>query len=126
MASSAPIVRDRSGRLRLNTHQSSKPALMRFLSHVRVSATGCWEWQGTKNHKGYGFFARGRGQGKAVAHRWAYEQYRGEIPAGFYVCHHCDNPSCVNPAHLFAGTGSDNMRDCVRKGRHRSPFVEQS
>jgi hypothetical protein len=77
--------------------------------------TGCWEWTKSRGEKGYGQiwvvdkFIR--------VSRAAYEEYVGPIPEGMLVCHHCDNPPCFNPDHLFVGTQSDNIKDCVAKGR---------
>ena len=74
----------------------------------------CWEWNGAMS-SGYGSFHY---NGKTEsAHRVSYRINIGEIPDGLFVCHHCDNPKCVNPNHFFLGTNGDNMRDAIKKGR---------
>jgi hypothetical protein len=90
------------------------PVEMRFWAKVDMLGD-CWTWTGAKHHFGYGKLGV-NGRTKS-AHRTAYDYVYG-IPDGFKVLHHCDNPPCVNPAHLFAGTLSDNTRDMVRKGRN--------
>lgn len=84
---------------------------------------GCWEWLGGKTRGGYGSFASP--EATCRAHRIAYELRKGPIPLGMYVCHRCDNPGCVNPAHLFVGTASDNTRDSMKKGRFHIPVSER-
>jgi hypothetical protein len=77
----------------------------------------CWLWTGNKNDWGYGHFWY---EGKMVkAHRWAYEQENGPVPSGKVLMHSCDVPNCVNPAHISAGTLSDNSQDSLKKGRNK-------
>jgi hypothetical protein len=82
--------------------------------------SGCWLWTGCVSPAGYGQLKLG-GAGAPVlyAHRTSYQMHKGEIPKGHFVCHKCDVRSCVNPDHLFVGTHSQNMRDCVDKNRHQ-------
>lgn len=77
----------------------------------------CWPWNGCKLGMGYGRF---RSEGKFIcAHRFSYIIHFGPLPDGKpCVLHHCDNPPCCNPKHLFAGTKQENTDDCIRKGRH--------
>jgi hypothetical protein len=87
-----------------------------WLKVKKTSEDGCWNWTGYKNAEGYGAV---QWNGKLDrAHRISYRLFHGPIPPGILVCHHCDNPPCVNPKHLFLGTNQDNTDDKVEKHRH--------
>ena len=77
--------------------------------------TGCRNWLLAKNRKGYGVFKIDKRPMNAS--RAAYVAFVGPVPAGMCVCHRCDNPACVNPAHLWIGSYKDNWADCRSKGR---------
>lgn len=78
----------------------------------------CWPFVGEINNHGYGVFSPFADHvGRCLAHRKAWEVTNGPIPNELDCCHHCDNPPCCNPSHLFVGTHADNMADRVRKGR---------
>lgn len=98
---------------------SGKPInpVKRFFDKVRQTEY-CWEWLGAKTPSGYGKI---RVNNKCTyAHRYSYFFYYGKFDESLLVCHSCDNPSCVNPGHLFIGTYLDNAMDMSKKGRgHR-------
>ena len=95
------------------------------LKYERSTPDRCWNWTGAKTSAGYGvvgIICQHRYQVVRPAHRVAYALANGEAPAGLVVMHACDNPLCVNPAHLSIGTHADNAQDCIRKGRrNRKP-----
>lgn len=88
-----------------------------FWYYVDFSAKwGCWEWMGRKNGK-YEYGLVITKEETAMAHRVAWELTHGRIPDGMLILHHCDNPPCINPGHLYLGTHLDNARDKVNRGR---------
>jgi HNH endonuclease len=87
----------------------------KFYKNVRKNENGCWDWIGNTSA-----YNRGRmtiGGRKMYAYHISYELHIGPIPTGMQINHTCDNPNCVNPEHLYAGTQSDNTRDAIRRGR---------
>lgn len=106
----------------LRGHQLKSPLspTSQFWDNVDKSGgdDACWLWTKRKDRDGYGALMLGKKH--MIAHRMAYQLVYGDIPAGLEVCHNCpggDNPSCVNPAHLWLGTHKENMVDKERKGR---------
>lgn len=98
-----------------------KPVQRAFWAKVDIGEPdACWLWRGCILPKGYGK------SGTQLAHRISYALHNGPIPDGLFVLHKCDNPSCVNPRHLFVGTQQENMADCVSKGRGKHPIADKN
>jgi hypothetical protein len=92
----------------------------RIRAGIVIDDHGCWLWQGDcKTNNGYGRIEikRRNPRIRILAHRASYAAFIGPIPDGLNVLHECDVPSCCNPDHLFLGTLSDNVKDCIAKGR---------
>lgn len=95
----------------------SAPLAERLMSGIEYDTNGgCWLWAASREES-----CRGRltvyGRGQVLAARASFETFKGPIPDGLFVCHHCDVPACIRPDHLFAGTAQDNVDDMIRKGR---------
>lgn len=93
-----------------------------LLQRIKIdNKTGCWNWVRGKDKNGYGqcHDAKCARENKVTrAHQLAFVMKHGKIPKGKIICHNCDNPSCCNPDHLYAGTWKDNVHDCIRRGRY--------
>jgi len=97
-------------------------ALKRLLSRGVRTESGCLEWAGLRNDEGYGFTSfRSH---PARTHVLMYRCIKGPLPDGMLVRHTCDNPPCMEPDHLLAGTKADNKADCVTRNRHRFNPIE--
>jgi hypothetical protein len=99
------------------------PVSERFWDKVEKGQS-CWIWTGAHHPYGYGVIWNTGHTQRLRAHRVAWELTNGEIPQGKHVLHTCDRPACVNPAHLYIGTPSDNSRDMVE--RKRGPLGERN
>lgn len=94
-----------------------KDSTTKIKTNFEVQESGCWFWMGTLDKYGYGQIKVGKKTYKA--HRYSYEIHHGPFDKTLHVCHHCDQPSCINPEHLFLGTAKDNAMDRANKGRQK-------
>jgi hypothetical protein len=102
------------GSERLSIEKYHEISKKRFLDRIQ-NKNGCWIWCGYVAKHGYGVTSyRSK---TMLAHRLSWILFRGELEKDIDICHHCDNPKCVNPDHLFSGTAKDNVIDCFNKKR---------
>jgi hypothetical protein len=100
-----------------NASSEEKLIRMREMFNSRViKKEGCWGWSRYIDSNGYTIVNAGHGN-PILGHRVSWMIHNGPIPDGMFICHHCDNPTCTNPNHLFLGTPKDNMVDCIKKNR---------
>lgn len=90
----------------------------RFWAKIKITSTSCWIWTGATNWGGYGVIEHN--YKTKLAHRISWELNFGQIPKSINVLHKCDNPICVNPAHLFLGSQQDNINDMYRRNRQNN------
>lgn len=96
--------------------------LERFWAKVeKKSPDECWEWKGSCIKGGYSQISLPNQRKKVLTSRVAYTIQHGAFDNALFICHHCDNPKCVNPNHLFAGTQRENIQDASKKGRLFNP-----
>ncbi|MRR49333.1 MAG: hypothetical protein EG825_00200 [Rhodocyclaceae bacterium] len=119
------ILEGLNGKRKLYAPKGSDPSSPEHLARRLANGidepreVGCWNWTRITNGSGYGML---KVAGRMVyAHRLAYELSHGSVPDGLHVIHSCDNPRCINPAHLSLGTRSQNMKECSERGRARIP-----
>lgn len=106
-----------------HTPPEDRPIAPRFQRNfwdfvVKTHERGCWTWTTPRRQQGYGMW------GRTLAHRYSWALANGPIPEGLWVLHHCDNPPCVNPTHLYLGTVVENVQDMVARGRHYVPDLK--
>lgn len=105
---------------RAGQYSRRTPPTTRLTGKTVERDSGCVEFTGATNGHGYGQLADSDLGRPVKAHRVAWEIVHGPIPQGLFICHHCDNPLCVNVDHLFLGTDQDNVSDMIAKGRHHN------
>jgi len=101
----------------------------RFVDKLKLGENGCIEWNAALDAQGYGAFnitTAPRRTTVVKTHRWVLQAALGQLlPPDIFACHHCDNPACVNPAHLFPGSNMDNVKDMINKGRNQSKLTHK-